>query len=143
MVSGRCSYYSSIVPDAAQEISISVLTFSAKQMLHNRFILGVCSFVVIVPEGQTVDDVDKLIEEWKVETGYHEFRKASKFDVEIDPKFKIPSNWSMWSYDNKENPANLLTGVDGNISLAGFMLKHGFGYTLVKRGQHMFSKNFL
>lgn len=120
-----------------------MLTFSAKQHRFNRFVLGICSFIVVAPEGQTIDDVDKLIEEWKKETGYNEFRKASvEIDVEIKSDFKIPPNWSLWSYDNEKNPVDLLTGVDGNISLSDFMRKRGFGYHFVGRGQHMFAKEY-
>lgn len=68
-----------------------MLTFSAKQHRLNRFVLGVASFVVVAPEGQTVDDVDKLIEKWKKETGYDEFRKTCiKCDVEFKPDFNPP-----------------------------------------------------
>lgn len=120
-----------------------MLTFSAKQHRLNRIVLGVNSFIVEASEGQTIDDVDKLIEEWKKEEGYNEFRKASlEIDVEIKRGFIIPPNWSLWSYDNEKNPVDLLTGVDGNISLSNFMRRHGFGYQLVGKGQHMFSKQY-
>ncbi|KAF5126312.1 hypothetical protein E5D57_011009 [Metarhizium anisopliae] len=128
--SKQCEYY--------------VLYLETLQHRFNRYVMGVGSFVVVASEGQTVADVDKLIEQWKKEAGRDEFRKASiELDVEIKPNYKPPPNWSLWSYDNKKNPADVLTGVEGTISLSDFMRKHGFGYNLVARGQHMFAKDFL